>query len=187
MPLSSEVQREINMLVCGGFEPQDRIVEILTEEMYEPGELDAEEVEAAIGVAIKKLAREKRSWPDVTDCDRLDAVFLALEAKHVVALHYAGYTQSDGYEDVSEAYHHRPDKDKVVGYCFYHAQDLERAVKGDGLYLAFGPMDPKNEETEGPTVGTLIANELRSAGFEVQWDGTFNQRIFVPKIDWKRR
>lgn len=166
MPLSSEVLREINMLVRGGFEPEDRIVDILTEEMYQPGELDTEEVESAITVAVKKHAREKRSWPDVTDCDRLDAVFLALAAQHVVALQYAGYTQSDGYEDVSEGYHRRPDKDKVVGYCFYHAQDLERAVNGDGLYLAFGPIDPKNEETEGPAVGALIVNELRGAGFE---------------------
>jgi hypothetical protein len=187
MPLDPEVLTEIDGFVRGGFESRDRIVEILTEEMHEPGELDADEVQSAVDAAVRTHEREKLSWPDVTDCDRLDAVFAALTDKGIVALQYAGYTQSDGYADVSEAFHGRADRDAVVGYCFYHAQDLDRAVNGDGLYLAFGPMDPKDEEVEGPRVGVLIADELRGAGFEVQWNGTFDQRIFVPKIDWKRR
>jgi len=33
----------------------------------------------------------------------------------------------------------------------------------------------------------MIVEELKRAGFTVQRDGTFAQRICVPKIDWKRR
>jgi hypothetical protein len=48
-------------------------------------------------------------------------------------------------------------------------------------------MDAQNEETAGPRVGAMIVAELERMGFSAQWDGTFNQRIYVPAIDWKRR
>ncbi len=187
MTLPQDVLSEIDVFVRGGFEDREGILEILLEERYEPGELDADAVEAAVEQAIAVHEAQKKHWPATTDCDRLDAVFSALSSKGIVALQNAGYTQSDGYSDVVEAYHRHPHKDRLIGYCFYHGQDLERAVAGDGLYLAFGPMDPSQEATEGPRIGALIAEALRRGGLEVAWDGTFDQRIFVPAIDWKRR
>jgi len=187
MPLSSEVLRTIDGFVRGGFEERDRIIEILREEMYEPGELDEAEVTVAVDATFASLEKEKATWPSITDCDKLDRVFEALNTLGIIALQNAGYTQSDGYDDTREIYHRRADRDKVIGYCFYHGQDLERAVCGEGLYLAFGPMDAQNEETEGPRVGAMIVEELKRMGFSPQWNGTFNQRIHVPAIDWKRR
>ena len=105
----------------------------------------------------------------------------------IIALQNAGYTQSDGYDDIRQSYRRHSDRDTVIGYCFYHGQDLERAVHGEGLYLAFGPVDANKEETEGPRIGAMIVEELTRAGFAVTWNGTFGQRIFVPTIDWKRR
>jgi hypothetical protein len=187
MPLSSETLREIDGLVRGGFDDRARIIEMLCEEMYAPGELDEAEVVAAVDAAFASLARDKASWPAITDCDQLDKAFAALNARGVIALQNAGYTQSDGYDDVRQSYDERSDRDRVIGYCFYHGQDLERAVHGEGLYLAFGPIDARNEATEGPLVGAIIVEELRRAGFTAKWDGTFGQRICVPAIDWKRR
>jgi hypothetical protein len=187
MPLNSDALREIDGLVRGGFEQRDRIIEILCEEMYAPGELDEAEVIAAVDAALVALARAKAMWPETTDCDRLDGVFAALNARGIIALQNAGYTQSDGYDDVRQSYDERLDPDTVIGYCFYHGQDLERAVHGEGLYLAFGPLDAKKEETEGPRIGAMIVEELARAGFAVTWNGTFGQRIFIPAIDWKRR
>ena len=187
MPLNSEVLREIDGLVRGGFDERARIIELLCEEMYAPGELDEAEVIAAIDAAFASLARDKATWPATTDCDRLDGVFAALNALGIIALQNAGYTQSDGYDDINEVYHRRSDRDKVTGYCFFHGQDLERAVHGEGLDLAFGPMDARNEETEGPRIGAMVVEELKRAGFAAQWDGTFAQRICIPAIDWKRR
>jgi Domain of unknown function (DUF6891) len=60
-------------------------------------------------------------------------------------------------------------------------------VHGGGLYLAFGPMDANNEETGGPRIGAMIVEEFSRVGLEVQWNGTFRQRICLPAIDWKRR
>lgn len=185
--LDPDIHHDIDLLVRGGFEPPDRILEILTEEMYEPGELDVDEVAAAVNAALAKHELDKRSWPAVTDCDRLDAVFERLEEQGLIALQCAGYTQSDGFDDVCEIYEDHPDHAEILGYCFYHAQDLERALNGDGLYLAFGPMDGSKEATEGVQVGERVARELRAAGFEVHWNGTFDQRIFVPRLVWQRR
>ena len=187
MSLSPEVLDEIDGLVRGGFEERDRIIAIFCEEMYEPGELDETEVTVAVDAAIASLDRDKARWPSVTDCDRLDRVFAALNALGIVALQNAGYTQSDGYDDVREAYHRRSDRDKIIGYCFYHGQDLARVVRGEGLNLAFGPMQPENEQVEVPRIGAMIVEELARAGFSTRWNGTFNQRIHVPAIDWKRR
>jgi hypothetical protein len=187
MPLSPATLREISAQVRGGFEDRGRILEIFCEERYAPGELDPTEVEAAVDDAIAAHEAEKASWPEVTDCDRLDAVFEALNRRGIIALQNAGYTQSDGQDDVREVYCGTPDAQHIVGYCFYHGQDLERAVEGGGLSLAFGPVHPQDEQTKGLEVGRRIVEELRRAGFQPQWNGTFNERISIPQFDWKRR
>src|SRR5689334_15208904 len=104
MPLSNDTLQEIATQVRGGFEDRERIIEIFCEEMYEPGELDEGEVKAAVDAAIKAHEAEKATWPEVTDCDRLDAVFEVLREAGVLALHNAGYTQSDGYDDFRQDY-----------------------------------------------------------------------------------
>ena len=81
MTLSVETLNEIKAMVRGGFEERDRIVEIFCEEMYSPGDLDPQEVETAVASAIRELETEKASWPMITDCDKLDAVFEALNKK----------------------------------------------------------------------------------------------------------
>jgi len=187
MPLSSDTLREITAQVRSGFKERERIIEIFCEEMYAPGELEPTEVEAAVDAAIGAHESEKATWPSVTDCDQLDEVFAALNRRGVVALQNAGYTQSDGYDDCVQAYEALGNKHRVVGYCFYQGQDLERAVEGGGLYLAFGPIDPKDEEKKGPAVGKIVVEELERAGFKANWDGTFKTRICIPIFDWKHR
>jgi hypothetical protein len=187
MALSPDTIKEIDAQVRGGFEDRARIIEIFCEERYAPGELVAEEVEAAVDEAIAKHAEAKRSWPEVTDCDRLDKAFDAIKERGIIALQNTGYTQSDGYDDFREVYRASPDKAAIIGYCFYHGQDLERAVAGDGLVLAFGPVDGRQEQAKGPAIGRLIVEELKHAGFEVVWDGTFDHRIQIPRFEWKKR
>jgi hypothetical protein len=187
MPLSAEVLNEIHILVRGGFEERDEIAAILSEEMYEPGELNEAEVLAAVNAAFAELDKEKSDWPPITDCDRLNQAFAVLNERGIIALQNAGYTQSDGYDDVRQEYVDHPRREEVIGYCFYHGQDLERVVSGAGLYLAFGPIDPRHEEEKSPLIGAIIVQELAQAGLRAEWDGTFDQRISIPVFDWKRR
>jgi hypothetical protein len=187
MRLSPDTLHKIEGFVRGGFEKRDRIIEIICQEMYAPGELDEAEVTAAVDAAFASLASDQTTWPATTDCDRLDGVFAALNTRGIIALQNAGLTMSDGYTDIVEIHAERSDRNMIIGYCFYHGQDLEGAVQGQGLYLAFGPIDAQKEQAEGPRIGAMIVEELTRAGFAVTWNGTLAQRIFVPAIDWKRR
>jgi hypothetical protein len=185
--LPAETNEEIAALVRSAFYDKDRLMEIFCEEMYEPGELEPTGVSAAIDSELAKWEEEKKSWPKVTDCDRLDAAFTIINKRGVIAMHNAGYTQSDGYDDFREAYALHPNKSSILGYCYYHGQDVERAVRGSGLYFAFGPVDPNEEEAMGPQVGKIIREELERTGLKVDWDGTFAKRMSVPNFVWQRR
>jgi hypothetical protein len=185
--LSPETVDDIRTLVRSGFYDKEELVTVFCEERYEPGELSPDEVSAALDCEFERLDIEKEAWPAETDCDRLDRAFEAIGERGIIALQNAGYTQSDGYEEVQEAYCDVEDEDQIIGYCYYHGQDLEHAVRGEGLHVAFGPAEPEDEETQGPVIGRIVCEELRRAGLEVQWDGTFKQRIYLPKICWQRR
>jgi hypothetical protein len=183
----ADVIDEIDVLVRSGFWDRERLIEIICEELYAPGGLDPNAVEIEIDKQIATWEAAKETWPDVTDCDRLDTAFAALNERGVIALQNAGMTQSDGHSDFRQAYDDHHNKSSIVGYCFYHGQDLERAVRGGGLYFAFGPVDPKEEETTGVEIGNMVREELERVGFAVEWDGTFANRIRVPRILWQRR
>jgi hypothetical protein len=154
--------------------------------MYEPGTLDADDVASAIDAAFSDLAAEKATWPAVTDCDLLDQAFSALGEGGIIALQNAGNEQSDGLSEVRPVYEDSAERAKIRGYCFYHGQVLERAVRGGGLFLSFGPIDPKEEQRRGAEIGRVIQEELERVGFEVTWKGTFSDRICLPKIVWQR-
>ncbi len=185
--LDSEVIEEIDVLVRSAFWDRERMLEIMCQELYAPGDLDERAVSAAIDSCIAKWKSSQVDWPDVTDCDRLDSVFAQLNEQGIVAMHNAGMTQSDGHDDFRDIYDKHPNKSRLLGYCYYHGQDLERVVRGGPLFFSFGPCDAKLEETEGPRVGRMIAQQLTNAGFDVEWDGTFNERIRIPKFNWQRR
>jgi hypothetical protein len=68
--------------------------------------------------------KEEATWPKITDFDRLDRAFTILEAQGLLALHRAGFTLSDGWEDVEDAYNEAGCKNSdYTGYCFYTEQD----------------------------------------------------------------
>jgi hypothetical protein len=176
----------IHQLVWSGFYSPERILEIVTEELYAPGELDADEVACEVGRQFEAKAAAETNWPLTTDCDRLDALFDVLNRAGLAAIQNAGYTMSDGFEDVDEICRQRGGPGPhCFGFCFYHGQDLERAMDGAGLTLAFGDFSGKKEA--GVKVGQLVRDYAEKHGFRVDWDGSFGKRILLPDIDWKKR
>jgi hypothetical protein len=165
----------------GFYSPADvdnRISDLLEE--------DADEamLRAAAGEEFEKKAAAEAAWPDTTDCDRLDAAFAELNARGIIALQNAGYTMSDGIGDTAQILHQRG-RDAVIGYCFYHGQDLERAIAGAGLMLAFGDLD--DDAARKAEIGRLVKGVLENRGFAVEWNGDPETRLNLPDIDWKRR
>ena len=144
--------------------------------------IDRNALVAAVRSEFRKKAFAEASWPDVTDPDRLSAAFEALRSQGVCALQNAGFTQSDGFRYVSHS--NETSGGKYRGYCFFHGQDLQRAIAGQGLFLAFGLIETGSGDVE---IGKTVQRALADQGLSVEWDGTTKTRILIPNIDWKRR
>ena len=165
----------------GFYSPTD--VRDMLDDILSGGE-DPATLENAIDESFAAKRAEEADWPAMTDCDRLDRVFYKLHEQGICALDNAGYTMSDGFSDVSEAVAQAP-AGHYHGFCFYHGQDVERAIDGGGLMIAFG--DLNDDDTAGVAVGRIIVGALHTEGLETRWPETMDTRIDVPNIDWRRR
>ncbi|MFA0570877.1 DUF6891 domain-containing protein [Vibrio gallaecicus] len=172
----------IKINVWGGFSSPADVQELISDLLEEGA--DEQTLRQSVGNEFKAKLEAEKSWPKVTDFDRLDLVFNSLKDKGIICLHNAGYTMSDGHEDSHEVLHKHP-IGKFFGYCFYHGQDLERAVPGGGLMLAYDHID--GDVPEKISVAQTIKQELEKEGFVLEWDGTTRQRIGIPNFDWKHR
>jgi len=133
---------------------------------------------------IERLERE-RAWTEPTDCDRLDAAFVELEAAGIIARQHLACCQSCGGAEIEAEMDAAAGKGRPYrGYAFYHAQDTDAAMDGDGVYLAYGAAGPGTAASEA--IGREIVETLRRHGLVTTWNGSCAQRIHVP-LDWKRR
>jgi len=159
----------VDCLLDGGADPEmlARAREILREE-------------------LESLRREQESWPEVTDCDRLDAAFRALRRRGILARHYYGADEQDGLDELRlfEMSELRSRGRERRGYVFYSMLDMEGAIAGIGLYLAFGAAVRGARAAQ--RVGAEVAGALRRQGLEVSWDGRWDRRIRVDMV-WRRR
>jgi len=182
--------------VRGGYVHPATIVDALVELVeYDPSteELVASDRPRAVAEVSSIVAEEDAAylaeaatWPEVTDCDRLTAVFAGLDRQGIVARENVGYTQGDLQADLSAVVSDlRKAGREVRGWVGFHSQDVERAVDGGGLFLGFAPVD-KSTEASWVQVGTEIVDAFKKAGFEVTWNGSGKQRPHIA-IDWKRR
>ena len=179
-------EQAIRLCVRSGFYDVEQIVEMVSETIFAPESVDEDWLRGEIDAAFAEHRRMAAGWPDQTDCDRLDRVFASLNNQDIVAIQNAGYTQSDGISDAKEAYVAAGGKNSnIKGYCFYHGQDLERAVKGEGLWLAFGCFAA--DEGRGVDIGRRVVTAAEVEGFNTKWDGTVATRILLQNIHWQRR
>jgi len=172
----------IHSWVWSGFYSPEEVNEMIDDIL----EADAHEqmLRAAVAPEFAKKQQAEQTWPAITDCNRLDNAFAALDQRGILCLQNAGYTMSDGHDDANELLSKQP-RGRYFGYCFYHGQDLERAVKGGGLMLAFNHVD--GNVPDKIKVGNAVKEELERNGFVLDWKGTAEERIGIPKFDWKRR
>lgn len=185
--LREEAEAAIHTHVWGGEYGPDEVCLIVGEELFGDDEEQEEWIEAAVRRAFVAKRRAEKKWPKVTDCDRLDDVFTALEKRGIVTDYDdTAYTQSDGFEAVEELYRDEGGKESsFVGYCFYTFQDRKAALAGDGLMLAYGHFT--DHANKGAEIGQIVREEFERAGFTVEWEGTLNRRIFLKGFRWQRR
>jgi len=173
----------IKTWVWSGFHDQDEIQGMIDDILE--GDVDEDMLRSLVKKEIAIKQQEEHTWPKITDCDKIDAVFEALNRGGVVALQEAGYTMSDGFEDVSQVLAELDHNSIISGYCFYHSQDIERAMAGEGLMLAFG--DFANTPEGNTKVGKLICSTLKANGLNYDWNENPKIRINITSITWQRR
>src|SRR5690554_644438 len=111
-----------------------------------------------IDLVYKQLLEESTSWGESSDTNRLIAAFDELAESKIIAIHFAGYTTDDGEYEVAEIERVLIDNDEQSeGYCFYHGQDLERAIRGEGLYISFQKINNVSDVISKQVARKIIA------------------------------
>jgi hypothetical protein len=187
----SEVTHEdilqwVRSFVWSGEYDEEEIPLLIEDNLRKGDEVDEAWLDKEIRREFAAKREAENTWPKVTDCDRLDLAFIDLEQQGVIALHRAGFTQSDGLEEVEDAYHEAGgNKSNYAGHCFYTEQDQKGALDGRGMYIGFGHLS--GNDAKGIEVGHLVRAALERAGLNVEWDGTIKTRLFVKGFRWQRR
>ena len=140
-----------------------------------------------INTAYTIQQEKSRLWTKPTDFDKLEMAFTELIKNNIICLHMAGNTKQEGQSDCEEANEMLSEKGfKMNGYCFYHVQDLQRAVSDDisNLLLGFDSFDENDITTVA--IGNTIVQTLEKYGFKINWPGTATQRIEIQHIKWQK-
>ncbi len=187
LAILDEMSTHIERAITAGFVPADEIGADVAE-LY-----SAEADPAVLAVAARRMAGEalrehlleQAYWPDVTDCDRLDAAFSRLERAGIICRHNYACCGSCGAAEMRDLLDaQRRAGREIRGYAFYHQQDTERAIEGDGLLLNFGAA--AGGAAAALAIGREVVAVLAEHGLCVEWNGEWSRRIGV-ELDWKRR
>jgi hypothetical protein len=190
-PSDAELRQDIASLIAtlvrAAYQPRDQVWLAIDDVCEEADDPDAMRQFAA--AELEARWREQRAleaqWSDRTDCDRLDQAFAELELSGVVSRQDFTCCGSCGVAEMALICSELEAGDqKPRGYAFFHAQDTEHAVLGDGLYLNYG--DLEGEERASLAIGREIVAVFKSHGLKPEWDERWATRIHVP-LSWRRR
>lgn len=182
-----ELHGYIRRAIAAGFEAPAAVIESAVEYLSDEADpaILRPHAQRLVGEILAAHLAEQATWPMITDCDRLDAAFAALEAGGIVCRQNFSCCGTCGaYEIWDEAAAFEAAGTPVRGYAFYHVQDTDSAVEGYGLYLSYGAAE------EGEAAALAIAGEVVAAlqqhDLRVDWNGQWSRRLGV-SLDWKRR
>lgn len=194
--MNDEIKEIIWNEVWFGINPKNQIVSIIYDNFLDDEAPEETELLKEIDRVIELKKENENSWEqrEETDFYKLSRVFDNLHLDGIVAIHNAGYTQSDCLDSVSEVLS-QIDKEKIIGYCFYHEQDIERLIpefssneikqnKGE-LLLGFGSIN--ESDSNSVKVAKTIIGRLKQFNLDVNWDGDLNKRIEVKDFLWQKK
>lgn len=176
--------------IRSGFYSLEEVQANIIEEIEDNGFEDEISEEWALNQIDKVNAaflEESRHWVQPMETERLIAAFDELATKHkIIALHYPGYTTDDGEYEVAEIERTLIENgENSEGYCFYHGQDLERAVRGEGLLISFQKVDNESGSVS-KEIAKKIITVLENHGLKTAWNGKASARILLPGFKWQR-
>lgn len=170
-----------------GYHSHEEINRFALERADDEDGIDVEVMRSFVATVLARKRAAEVGWPDKTDNDRLADAFSDLSDQGILAVQWAGDTLLEGFEVVNEQVAALdPDGDRYTGACFFHSQDMESALYGQGLLLAFGHFH-SDEPADYIDVGNRVCEALRQHGLKTEWNGSQRQRIALPTFCWQRR
>lgn len=194
--LREDLRNTIRLRLAEGFDLPEMALEASIR-LVTGGEVCSYEVRemaaAEFSSAVADREADQATWPDETDCDRLDSAFEELNAIGIMARHHRWCCSGCGRKSIEREFARLGgvwDGTRIIGYAFYHMQDTESAVEGLGLCLDYGSTEPASSDqaykVNALQIGESVRHVLKMHGLKVEWDGSIASRIQV-KVDWKRR
>ena len=183
--IKEEALEQLKTEIVSGFEGGAELFEGIREMFYDEDEFDENWLKNEISERLTKHIEHSKNWQRPTDFERLARVFDQLNKDGIVSLHKAGYTRQDAEDDCHEMMDVITSfGGKIKGYCYYHTQDLERAINSKMLYLGYDSMD--GSDASAMEVVQVIREKLIEEGFEIEWNGSLDTRLFIKDFDWKK-
>ena len=87
---------------------------------------------------------------------------------HFTCCQRCGVDQMQGLED---------ERDEIVGYCFYHAEDAENIERRKELFLSYGGYETPTECWSSEDVAHVVVTRLSDCGIGCEWDQDDSTRI----------
>ena len=180
------IENQVRMGFLSLDEIKDNILDEIEDNEFE-NEISEDWATQHIEAEWQSMLNETKTWKSPTDIERLIAAFDELCDQNIIALHNAGYTTSDGEYEVVDVERKLQDNGIVSdGYCFYHEQDLSRAIAKEdpSLYIAFQKVDNEDDAVT-IAVGKKVVEVLKKHQFEVDWNESPTSKILIPNFKWE--
>jgi hypothetical protein len=185
--IKDEVLEQIEKDVLMGFESAEDMTDSIAEMFEEEEDFDEDWLAETIEARCNEHRDNSFNWSKPTDFDRLDAAFTELIKQKIVCLHNAGYTKQDAIGDCEEAINELDDMGiEALGYCYYHTQDLERAIDPTSRTLLLGYDSFIDDTKETLMIANTIVATLKAHHFAITWNGSIQQRIQIDNINWQK-
>ena len=180
------IENQVRMGFLSLDEIKDNILEEIEDNEFE-NEISEDWATQRIEAEWNSRLNETKTWKSPTDTERLIAAFDELCDQNIIALHNAGYTTTDGEYELVDVERKLRDNGIVSdGYCFYHEQDLSRAIAKEdpSLYIAFQKVDNEDDDVT-IAVGKKVVEVLKKHQFEVDWNESPTSKILIPNFKWE--
>jgi cell wall assembly regulator SMI1 len=185
----NEIKKDLqNDLMKGLYSTKDLLEKHLDQDDLDQDEADYKALKKIAKTVIKsdkkELAKQLEKG-EFQDFSKLQNVLKILETKHnIISTYVIQYTQD---EAIYEAEYELNEKN-AKGFVYFTEQDIERVIEEKyNFALGFNCSQRNNDPdyVRGIAIGKTIVNELEKQGFEVEWDGTINTRIFIKNFLWR--
>jgi hypothetical protein len=130
------------------------LAEIIDAELGAPHPALLAELTAQVEAGLAAQEQAERGFAGRTVNDAIESAFAALTDRGILAVEGLGSTVQEG---AARAEAMADGLRGVRGHVFFHRQDLERAVRGEGLLLAFGARDVASPAPASPPAPDPLA------------------------------